>query len=126
MLKSCLLKSDAKARLQKLQTGFFLCIKQKASYAYYVTGLIHYRPAPTQELHCIKRGSPDTHCVLTPSGGPSDWSRTSGLVVPNHALCHLSYTRLYIRKLLFLNVLCYYTHCFAKLQEKLRFLFTDR
>ena len=25
--------------------------------------------------------------------GPSDWFRTSGLVVPNHALCHLSYTR---------------------------------
>ena len=26
--------------------------------------------------------------------GPSDWFRTSGLVVPNHALYHLSYTRL--------------------------------
>ena len=25
--------------------------------------------------------------------GPSDWFRTSGLVVPNHALYHLSYTR---------------------------------
>ena len=28
--------------------------------------------------------------------GPSDWFRTSGLVVPNHALYHLSYTRLFI------------------------------
>ena len=27
--------------------------------------------------------------------GPSDWFRTSGLVVPNHALYHLSYTRKY-------------------------------
>ena len=26
--------------------------------------------------------------------GPSDWFRTSGLVVPNHALYHLSYTRI--------------------------------
>ena len=26
--------------------------------------------------------------------GPSDWSRTSGLVVPNHALYQLSYTRI--------------------------------
>ena len=26
--------------------------------------------------------------------GPSDWFRTSGLVVPNHALYQLSYTRL--------------------------------
>ena len=25
--------------------------------------------------------------------GPSDWFRTSGLVVPNHALYQLSYTR---------------------------------
>ena len=29
--------------------------------------------------------------------GPSDWFRTSGLVVPNHALYHLSYTRIFIR-----------------------------
>ena len=28
--------------------------------------------------------------------GPSDWFRTSGLVVPNHALYHLSYTRIFI------------------------------
>ena len=27
--------------------------------------------------------------------GPSDWFRTSGLVVPNHALYHLSYTRIF-------------------------------
>ena len=27
--------------------------------------------------------------------GPSDWSRTSGLVVPNHALYQLSYTRIF-------------------------------
>ena len=25
--------------------------------------------------------------------GPSDWARTSGLMVPNHALYQLSYTR---------------------------------
>ena len=36
--------------------------------------------------------------IVSQSGpffGPSDWSRTSGLVVPNHALYHLSYTRKY-------------------------------
>ena len=27
--------------------------------------------------------------------GPSGWFRTSGLVVPNHALYHLSYTRIF-------------------------------
>ena len=27
--------------------------------------------------------------------GPSDWIRTSGIVVPNHALYHLSYTRIF-------------------------------
>lgn len=27
--------------------------------------------------------------------GPSDWFRTSGLVVPNHALYQLSYTRIF-------------------------------
>ena len=31
----------------------------------------------------------------SPIFGPSDWFRTSGLVVPNHALYHLSYTRIF-------------------------------
>ena len=30
--------------------------------------------------------------------GPSDWFRTSGLVVPNHALYRLSYTRIFVSK----------------------------
>ena len=37
--------------------------------------------------------NPLKSCDISGFSGPSDWFRTSGLVVPNHALYHLSYTR---------------------------------
>ena len=57
-------------------------------------------PAPQETKNSIFENR--TICIENPlksydfSGfsGPSDWFRTSGLVVPNHALYHLSYTRL--------------------------------
>ena len=38
---------------------------------------------------------PAAFCGKNRLFGPSDWFRTSGLVVPNHALYHLSYTRIF-------------------------------
>ena len=37
--------------------------------------------------------NPLKSCDFSGFSGPSDWFRTSGLVVPNHALYQLSYTR---------------------------------
>lgn len=50
-----------------------------------------------------------------PFFGPSDWFRTSGLVVPNHALYHLSYTRIWE----------YYTRKRQKMQQIFRMGFTN-
>ena len=52
--------------------------------SWYDGGFPHKNNEPTVD-NCI-------NCRF--SYGPSDWFRTSGLVVPNHALYHLSYTRL--------------------------------
>ena len=47
-----------------------------------------------RETQTIYIGSPLKSYDFSGFSGPSDWFRTSGLVVPNHALYHLSYTRL--------------------------------
>ena len=47
-----------------------------------------------RETQTIYIGNPLKSYDFSGFPGPSDWFRTSGLVVPNHALYHLSYTRL--------------------------------